>query len=228
MSVGERAPLSRWPWLAATLTLAAALAYAFPDLTPWLAFNREASLAGQWWRLVSGHFCHFNRSHFVGDVAAFFVWAAVVESLSRRCLILALLGTFTFVALWLLGSSSAPLDYRGLSAVDCALAAALMTLGSLDARVRSNRWLLGGLIAAAVLFIAKSCFEVAMGHAVLAPQLGEHVRLVPQAHGFGILAGVLSGAVEGMWRRALERRRRVRAYRAAWAEMRIGSPGLES
>jgi len=207
MFAGESVPYRRWPWFAATLTLGAGLAHTIPNLESGLAFNREASLSGQWWRLITGHFCHYNRSHVVGDVAAFFVWAAVVELVSRRHLVMVLIATFTLVGIWLLGAAAAPVEYRGLSAVDCALAAQLITLSMLDQRVRQNRWLTSAISMAGAIFAAKSCYEFATCHAVLAPELGQGVRLCPQAHVLGISSGVLSGLLSRAGRNAKTRRR---------------------
>ncbi len=190
MIAGASAVAGRRPWLAAGLTVSAAFAYCVPGLAPWLAFDTGASHSGQWWRFLTGHFCHFNGSHFVGDVGAFFIWAAVVEMLSRRLLIHAVLGTALCVGLWLTNSPSRFVEYRGLSAIDCALAAQLFTLAFFDSTIRRSRWLLSALTLASALFIAKTCFEFASGHAVLAPKLGHGVKLLPQVHVLGIATGV--------------------------------------
>ncbi len=207
MLAGKAAPQTRKPWCALGLTLGAAMAYACPSLTQWLVFDTEASHSGEIWRILTGHFCHYNESHFVGDVAAFLIWASVVELISRRLLFSAILGTSMLVGCWLLLGGAPRIDYRGLSAIDCALAAQLFTLAFFDRRVRERRWLLTALVIATTLFFGKSLYEFGTGHAILAPKLGEGVRLLPEAHVLGILAGVSTALVYAFTRHRLIRRK---------------------
>ena len=206
MLVGQAAPQSGRPWLALGLTFGAVLAYLCPGVTQWLVFDTEASRSGEIWRILTGHFCHYNESHFVGDVAAFLIWASVVELISRRLLFSAVLGTSMLVGCWLLVGGAPHTDYRGLSAIDCALAAQLFTLAYFDRRVRERRWLLTALVIATTLFFGKSLYEFGTGHALLAPKLGEGVRLLPEAHVLGILAGVSTALVGAVARhRSIQR-----------------------
>jgi rhomboid family GlyGly-CTERM serine protease len=177
-----------------------------PSITQWLAFDTEASHSGEIWRIFTGHFCHYNLSHFVGDVAAFLIWAIVVELISRRLLLGAILGTSALVGCWLLACGAPPMDYRGLSAIDCALAAQLFTLTYFDRRVTARPWLLTALVIATTLFFGKSLYEFSTGHALLAPKLGEGVRLLPETHVLGILAGVSTALVHAVTRRQLIQR----------------------
>lgn len=44
----------------------------------WLRWDREAIAAGEWWRLVTGHFVHLNLGHFVLNLAGLaLVWVLV-------------------------------------------------------------------------------------------------------------------------------------------------------
>src|SRR5664279_3260449 len=95
--LGKAVPQTGKPWLALALTFGAALAYACPNLTQWLAFDTEASRLGEIWRILTGHFCHYNESHFIGDVGAFLIWAIVVELVSRRLLLGAISVTIALV-----------------------------------------------------------------------------------------------------------------------------------
>jgi rhomboid family GlyGly-CTERM serine protease len=183
---------TRLPLLSLLLVVAAALCQVLPGVAERFAFYRDASLSGEFWRVLTGHLCHYNLSHFIGDVGAFLVWAAVVEWVSRKLLVGALMGTMSIVGVWLLLVPSAPLEYRGLSAVDCALAAQLFTLGCFDQRLRRHRGLFGALVAAMAIFVAKFAYEFATGHAVLAPNLGVGVRLTPEAHVIGVVVGVIT------------------------------------
>lgn len=44
-----------------------------------LAYNREAILSGEWWRLLTGHWIHFSTSHFLFDTAAFAIAGCLIE-----------------------------------------------------------------------------------------------------------------------------------------------------
>jgi hypothetical protein len=199
----ERLAAMRLPWCAIVLTLISAAIYRSLDLTRWLEFDMTASQHGEIWRPLTGHLCHYNRSHFVGDAAAFLIWASAVELVSRRLLGAALIGTPLALAAWLYASGAAPLTYRGLSAIDCALASQLFALASLHEVVERTAWLRALLLAIAVAVTAKSGFEFVTGHAILAPDLGECVRLLPSAHVLGVCVGLATALVP--WRTVLGR-----------------------
>src|SRR5512133_77124 len=180
----------RFPFVAVSLVFMSGAIQSSSDLTDWLEFDLCASLRGEIWRPLTGHLCHYNRSHFVGDVAAFLVWASAVELLSRRMLVAALAGTPLVLAAWLFLTGAPPLVYRGLSAIDCALTVQLLTVAFLSEEARRRVGLRVALVGMFVIIVLKSGYEFATGHAILAPELGANVRLLPAAHVVGVLVGV--------------------------------------
>ncbi|MEZ4226078.1 MAG: rhombosortase [Polyangiaceae bacterium] len=192
--------LRRGPWLTALLTTLACLAGASPRLQ----FDRDAVWAGEWWRVLSAHFVHYGSAHAIGDIVAFFGWGLVIEAVSRR-----LFATTTFVACFVVGLGVLSLCpeaqyYAGLSAIDVALATVLLLVLWMSPRVREipgARFAVGLFAAGHVL---KTLYELRTGMAILAPDLGVDVRLLPAAHLFGALAGAAVFVVH----RAGERRRR--------------------
>ena len=58
------------------------LVYLLPG-TALLVYNRDAILGGEWWRVITGHWVHFSRQHFLYDTAAFGIAGWMIES--RRC-----------------------------------------------------------------------------------------------------------------------------------------------
>src|SRR3954468_15176636 len=59
-----------------------AVVYLLP-VGPLLVYDRSAILNGEWWRLVTGHWVHFSRQHFLYDTAAFGIAGWMIES--RGC-----------------------------------------------------------------------------------------------------------------------------------------------
>jgi rhomboid family GlyGly-CTERM serine protease len=175
------------PVLAASLTALALLLQTSPGA--W-ALSRAAILDGEYYRMVTGHLVHFNRAHVLGDVLAFAVWAAIIEQRSRALLAGTVLLTTVTTSLVLLAMYPGLSQYRGLSAVDCALVAQILTLGVLEgARTRAPAVV--ALFAVALGgFAAKTAYEFVAGRALLAPDLGRGVELLPVSHALGIACGV--------------------------------------
>lgn len=193
---------ARFPLIAIGLALTSGAIQSSSDLTGWLEFDVSASLHGEIWRPFTGHLCHFSQSHFVGDVAAFLIWAGAIELLSRRMLVAALTGTSLMLAAWLFSMGKTPLVYRGLSAVDCALAMQLFTVAFFSEQARRTAWLRVALVGIFVMLALKSGYEFATGRAILAPELGTKVHLLPAAH----LLGLLVGFATAFWRERRARR----------------------
>lgn len=177
----------RGPWLALGLTL----------LAVGVGSNRvfelapRAVVAGEWWRIFTCHLVHFSSAHAVGDIVAFAVWAGLVEAISRRLFV-----TVTSVAAFVVGvgvltSCPAVRHYGGLSALDVALATTLLCVLATSRWLRRVRGARFFIAVIAALHVSKAVYELAVGKAVLAPDLGAGVTLLPAAHLFGAAAGVL-------------------------------------
>jgi rhomboid family GlyGly-CTERM serine protease len=181
------APGRAAPWLAlAASALSWALSSAPTELQVACALKPSAIADGELWRLWTGHFVHFGGPHLRGDLLAFLVWAAWLEHGARSLLFrLLLIGTPLLSLLLLIGCPTLG-EYRGLSGLDCSLVGALIWLRGLQSeRLRG----VGMLCLTA--FVAKCGYELLVGRAILAPDLGEGVRLLPLAHVMGAAVGVL-------------------------------------
>lgn len=66
---------------ATIMTVGACLALLFApeEVAGWLAFNRQAILDGQVWRLWSGHLEHFSVQHALVDISLLFLLGTVAE-----------------------------------------------------------------------------------------------------------------------------------------------------
>lgn len=177
----DRAPAS---WLAALACIA--LAYLPAPLAAQLAYDRDAVLAGQLWRLWSGHLVHFSGEHALLDVTVLLATGALAEATvgSRRLAPGLLLGA-PAVSLGLLLAAPAMLEYRGASAI------ASMTAVAAAAQLwaHGGRWKLAVLLAGAGFF-GKALCEAA-GVALPSAALPDNVAVAWQAHLFGALCGLL-------------------------------------
>jgi len=193
-----REPAQRLPWLALT---AGALSWLLSS-APVAWQSRCALTQGAWssepWRLWTGHLVHFGAAHLRGDLLAFVVWAALLEQRDRGTLARILLLAAPLLSLALLAGYPSLGQYRGLSGLDCALVVAL--IGERGFRTARFPWL-GPVCLAA--FGLKCVYELRVGHALFAPDLGGGAKLLPMAHvlgavlgaGMRTLAGARAGAV---------------------------------
>lgn len=193
------------PWLALLASAVSwALSSAPAELQAACALKPSAIAQGELWRLWAGHFVHFGSVHLRGDLLAFLVWAAWLERGARGLLLgILLLGTPLLSLVILIGCPTLA-EYRGLSGLDCSLVGALIWLRGLQ----SERLRGVGVVCLAA-FLAKCGYELLSGRAILAPDLGEGVRLLPLAHVTGAALGVLlTGAVSrdrsSAWRSTAE------------------------
>lgn len=192
--MGTRAPEAvgrRVPVVTGLVVAGALGAYAAPDLASWLIYDRGAILSGEVWRLVTGSWVHFSRSHLLYDLVAFGIAGAVIErrGYARFALLCALSALSIGLALLALVPDLA--YYGGLSGVAFG---ALVYLALHALREEGpGRWL-----AAAVLGLAagKVLLEATTGRfAVVAPGAAPFVP-APLAHLAGAAAalGVFCGS----------------------------------
>jgi len=187
----------RVPLVAAALTGAAALLHLLgsEQLGEALAYRREAVTGGQPWRLLTGHLVHFGDAHAFGDILPCFVWAALVEGLfSRRLAAWTALWTALATGLVVLALCPEVGSYRGLSALNCAFGSQLLLLGMWDRTERRDRAGAALVALAAVAYIGKTLYENVSGVALLAPDLGPGVLLLPEAHLVGTAVGIVAAA----------------------------------
>lgn len=184
MGAAERA--RALPWLALS---AAALSWGSSRLPAaeqaGFALTHAALGRGELWRLWTGHLVHFSDAHLRGDLLAFVVWAALLERDSRPALWRILLVAPPLLSLAILLGCARLGEYRGLSGLDCALVVALIYRRG----VATERWRGVGWLCVAG-FAAKCGYELWAGRAILAPDLGADVKLLPLAHVLGAGLGL--------------------------------------
>jgi membrane associated rhomboid family serine protease len=182
-----------FPWCSLALTAVAVALQ--PTAAEW-ALTRSWFGAHEYHRLLTGHFVHYGSAHFWGDVLAFAFWAAAVERYGRRFLVASVGAAAVLSSLAVLAFCPSVAEYRGLSVVDCTLAVELFALLFCDRRRAGDTWGAALFAAALASFAGKTAYEFASGHAILAPDLGEGVALVPIAHVVGIGVGAVAMAIK--------------------------------
>lgn len=150
-------------------------------------FDRAALARGEGWRLLTGHFVHFNASHLAWDAGAFALLASLLPAQSPRRWLVLVIGAALFISVgvWLMQPHFE--IYRGLSGVDCALFGALLVERLRAARCERDQLALALVALAAIGFVAKCGVELLSDAPVFAAS-GAYSP-VPLAHFLGAIWG---------------------------------------
>jgi rhomboid family GlyGly-CTERM serine protease len=163
------------------------LVLAGPDTTLALRYERGAVLAGQWWRLVTGHLVHADGAHLAWNLAGTWLvgWLFAREFTWRGWLLVLFASTAAIDAGFIAWQPQLEW-YVGFSGVlhGCMAAALFAALASTRDSVT---------ILVAVLFAAKLAWEQVAGPLPFtSASIG--LPVVHEAHTYGALGGLL-GAV---------------------------------
>ena len=165
------------------VTVIAAIFSAHPGF---FALTRQDLQAGEVWRLVTGHFVHFSRSHLLLNLGAFALLLHLLPRISRQqCFWLAVVTPLALSAALLL--TRPQLDsYGGLSGC----LSALFVFVALR-QVRQRTLLTYVYVGAMVLFAAKTFIEMNQTVPLFA-SLNSGVVLEPAAHAIGSVLGIFA------------------------------------
>lgn len=170
--------------------LCGALALVPGDATAWLAFDRDAILAGQLWRCWTGHLVHFSLPHALVDVAVLFLVTGILErEAGWRAAALMLLSGAPLISLGLLVAVPDLRIYEGASGIS--MLAGVAAGCFLWRAARRLRLVLGALAAGALL---KMWLDSAGALPAFA-SLPEGIRVAWQVHAMGAALGALFAAV---------------------------------
>lgn len=163
-----------------------------------VAYDRAAILAGESWRVITGHAVHFTAEHLFWDIVGFVVLGAIIERRSRAAMLATVAASGLAISGWLLALAPTIVTYRGLSGIDSALLACAAVLCMRQRPILSITALLG--------FGGKVGYEVATGQMLFAQDLGGAAGL-PMVHAIGAAVGLAVGllAARGGVTRALSR-----------------------
>jgi rhomboid family GlyGly-CTERM serine protease len=175
--------------LGATLSIAggAGLAFVWPRLAGALIYERADILAGQAWRLWTGHLVHYTGSHLVWDLAVFLAAGLWLEWIRPRLTRWFYLLTPPAISAALWWGDPTLERYAGLSG----LATGVLVLLALVQRRRdagAPPW----FWPAVLLLVAVKVVAEATTQVPLFARMDAGVRVVPLAHLGGIVCALLA------------------------------------
>jgi rhomboid family GlyGly-CTERM serine protease len=156
-------------------------------LIEWLQFDRSAILAGEYWRLFTGHLVHWSFNHLFWDLLAGLLAVLFLLTHHPRTLIPLSLWSMVLVASFILLVNPEIAVYRGLSGLDTALFAYVGTSMALSAAHRRQGWILALAGMLLGLMTGKILYEINSG-ACLFVDSQDFIPLYT-AHLGGLLAG---------------------------------------
>ena len=189
--VRARLPSQALPGIACgAIVVAALVLQAWPSAQEALVLRRPAIVAGQWWRVVTGHLVHCDWRHLATDVGAFALLCWIGLRRPRTALTVVVLSAVAAgmaVCLWAAGITT----YRGISGINYALLAWLLLAQALEER----GWRAAAYGAVLVAICGKAVLEMVTGEPVVNVCLPPSVQVVAVAHVAGIVVGVAAAIV---------------------------------
>ena len=156
------------------------------EITAWLVFDRDAILAGEAWRLWTGHLVHFSWLHALTDVMVLFVVSHILaHHTGSRVVVLALLAGAPFISLGLLLAVPDLRVYAGASGIAMMIGVAVgCVLWCTDHRLRG---VIGVLALVALIKLLMDANSSGLVHSTLPAG----VQIAWQAHAIGACLGWL-------------------------------------
>lgn len=166
-------------------TLFALVVMVVPQLRPLFIFERFALQTGEYWRLVSSQWVHFDVGHMTWDVLLFFVLGLLLWRRSPTLFLHTTILGSILLPIWVLFGRPDIEVFCGLSGIDSALFGGLV-LSLLLERERAGKWF---LVIVLVGFLAKLIFEVHTNSAFFVDGDGSKFVPMPDLHLLGFLLG---------------------------------------
>jgi rhomboid family GlyGly-CTERM serine protease len=183
--------MKRLPFFTLLLSSLSVLIHMVDPLTAVLQFDRDAFARAEIWRLVTGHFTHFGADHLRWDAIAFVAFGSLVEFRSRLawiyCVAISAV-VISFGVSWLQPQFSL---YRGLSGIDSALFAFVVTDLIREGRRTRDKLMIAFGSLALTGFLAKCVYELISGQTLFV-EPSDAFQPVPLAHLLGAVIGVLT------------------------------------
>ena len=184
----------RWMITFFLASIALALA-AVPGAARLWQYHREVILSGQWWRMLSGHFTHWNADHALWDLVMFAALGIACERISPRRFIVLVVGSALAISGALVWLMPALQEYRGLSGIDSGLFVYLVAVLLRTAWPGRDGPRLAVGIVLLTAFTGKIGYEMATGTTLFVDSSGAGFVPLPLVHAIGGICGALVGLV---------------------------------
>ena len=180
-----RATPLTWGVVAVGLAIAAT-----PGLEAWLEYDRETLVAGQVWRVLTGHLSHYSWSHLLWNLLGFALLGVLCERTQRRGFQWTLALSIVLIPLGLWWGMPELSAYRGLSGLTSALfglAAAHLVYQQVRSGQPVRAWLSIVCCGGFVVTLAHTWLG---GEAWLTTGYTDAVAPVPLSHAIGLAVGL--------------------------------------
>ncbi|MDZ4820839.1 MAG: rhombosortase [Planctomycetota bacterium] len=181
---------TRIPFATVTFGFVAMVASLLTGLPELMEYNRAAITQGEMWRIVTGHFTHWNGDHFLWDFATFVGLGAMCESQNRRGMVWCVLGTIVAVSLYMLIAMPEVASYRGLSGIDTGLFTFLAVALFSDARRNGDRTLQWVILVCLAGLVIKLTYELFTGATLFVDHSEAAFVPIFEAHAIGAVVGI--------------------------------------
>lgn len=175
-------------------TLAAVIVSSSPMLAQHFEMNLAMVLTGAWWQIFTGHFSHWSLDHLFWDIAMFASLGAICEKRDRTAWWICVFGSIILISPVLLVLTPELDTYRGISGIDSALFAWVVTDSLKDAWQRRERTGILTFIGISMGFASKLGYEAITGTTFFVDSAAHGFVSVVEAHIVGAIIGALVAA----------------------------------
>ena len=178
------------PFFTLLFSLPAVGIFLFPAAAGLLQYQRPAIIQGEFWRLFTQHWTHWNADHLFWDLATFVGLGIACEGRDRTGFLRVTVVSGLLISLSLFVIQPGLMICRGLSGIDSALFGFLITDLFLGHR-RTNQPVKYVCFFAGAAFFVKTVIEIHTGATVFVNSQTNLMVPVPIAHLAGFLTGRL-------------------------------------
>lgn len=188
----ESRTAGRLPGVSLSVVAVALALRLWPSAVEGLAYLPDTFARGEWWRLVGCHLAHWSFEHALWDALTFLLVGSWCEAAGRRRMLAATLACAVVIPPVVLAVQPELSAYAGLSGLDVALSALLLT------RVTRERWhdasapLRAALVVAGGAMVLKLAYEFLAGGLWFVHGYAGDFVPVPLSH---LIGGCTGGAV---------------------------------
>lgn len=155
----------------------------------WFEYDRAAILAGQWWRMLTSHLCHFDLEQIFWNGLTVLVAVVILRRFDPRGLRLSVALSAVAIPVAMLLFVPKITHYRGISGV----ASALYIAAGCQLLEHNRKDPLRARVITALLFgfLGKCAWEAFTGTPLFVSDTGAGYTPVPEAHLVGGLIGLM-------------------------------------